>query len=149
MNIAMDDKEPGNMNDDEIQLLNEMSGLVDQLSGVLMEEYDAVKSGALETLHALLVRKEQLLVLVQDREAGLGQVLSRESSEPAVHSLKVRVRKCHELNERNKTVTQVQIGHTRKSLELLRSMLMLNDVPVYGATGEVTISREKRDFGSA
>ena len=125
------------------------SSLVEQLHSVLEEEYELMKASSAETLVALLQRKESLIVEIAALEPDLVKVFGQAEDDPAVRSLQVRVKDCHELNQRNRTVAHLQLGYTRKSLALLRSLLNLSDVPVYGATGEISIYREKRKLGSA
>ncbi|NND89872.1 MAG: flagellar protein FlgN [Granulosicoccus sp.] len=130
-------------------LVQEVARLVSSLSALLDEEFKVMKVSSAESLEALLARKEAVLDAIGQRESELAQLFGQSPGDPVVEALRTQVRQCHELNQRNKTIANLHLSHTRKSLELLRSMLKMNDVPVYGASGEVTIKREKRDLGRA
>lgn len=129
--------------------VKEVSRCVDELLSVLREEFSLMKANSADSLGGLIARKEQLIQSIAQREPTLHLVFEQLGSDPTVQELRERIKQCSELNQRNKELANVQLTYTRKSLELLRSTLKLNDVPVYGATGEISVSREKRHFGSA
>jgi flagellar biosynthesis/type III secretory pathway chaperone len=129
--------------------VEELKRLVEELCALLRNEFTAMESQSLDSLNESLGRKDVVLQQIVHRETDLARLFQHSGEDPGVIALAASVRACHELNERNKAMAQVQLSHTRKSLELLRSMLKMNDVPVYGASGQVSISREKRDHGCA
>ncbi len=136
-------------NTEHIKVAREVGELVTELLKVLDEEYALIESSSPERLTALVQQKDTILHTITARGQVLSTLFEQASDNPEVGRLMQQVRQCRDLNERNKSVAHVQLSHTRKSLEMLRSLMNLNDVPVYGATGEITVAREKRDFGSA
>ena len=43
----------------------------------------------------------------------------------------------------------LELKHTNKSLELLRSVLKMDDLELYSQRGDVDVKREKRKLGNA
>ena len=131
-------------------LLSESGRLVAELETLLQSECKMMQSSSPEDLLALAQRKEMILGALATREQALIRLFAEASvADVSVNSLKQRLLACRTLNEQNQHVALIELSQTRKSLELLRSMLKMNDVPTYGSTGHVTVTREKRDFGSA
>jgi len=130
-------------------LLTETGRLVAELETLLASEFRMMQSGTSEELLVLVQRKEQLLGGLAARQSSLLKLFTDFTHDAQINDLKIRLQACRTMNEQNQQVAMVELNHTRKSLEMLRSLLRLNDVPVYGSTGQVTVAREKRDFGSA
>lgn len=136
-------------NTQQSTLLTETGRLVTELETLLVTESRMMQSSTADDLLALVNRKGDILRGIAARESSLIQLFSGIANNKEVNDLKSRLQACRALNKQNQQVALVELSHTRKSLEMLRSMLKMNDVPVYGSTGHVTITREKRDFGSA
>lgn len=130
-------------------LITETGRLVTELEILLASESRMMQSSTPEDLIALAQKKESILGGIAARETSLIKLFTGMSSDTHVNDLKNRLQACRTINEQNQQVALIELSHTRKSLEMLRSMLKMNDVPVYGSTGQVTVAREKRDFGSA
>ena len=130
-------------------LLSETGRLVSELETLLASESRMMQSSTPDDLIALAQRKGDILSGIAARETSLIELFSGISPDTQIIELKNRLQACRTMNEHNQQVALVELSHTRKSLEMLRSMLKMNDVPVYGSTGQVTVNREKRDFGSA
>ena len=127
----------------------DIKSLVESLSVLLDEELALMQSMSADALTDLLLRKQSLLDSIASRELTLRQLFSATGQDASIASLRELIALCSEKNQRNRSVGQVQLNHASKSLELLRSMLKMNDVPTYGASGSLTVAREKRNFGSA
>ena len=130
-------------------LLTETGRLVSELETLLASESRTMQSSTPEDLIALAQRKGDILNGIAAREISLIELFSRNTRDTQIIDLKNRLQACRTMNGQNQQVALVELSHTRKSLEMLRSLLKMNDVPVYGSTGQVTVTREKRDFGSA
>lgn len=130
-------------------LLIETGRLVTELETLLTSESRMMQSSTPDDLLAIAQRKESILGGIAARETSLIQLFTGVSHDTRTNELKSRLQVCRAVNEQNQQVALIELNHTRKSLEMLRSLLNMNDVPVYGSTGQVTVTREKRDFGSA
>lgn len=129
------------------QLVVELDELSKELVSVLKAEANAMKERDLDSLDRLGNEKSVLLNRLQACNAFLSELFERTPVLPEVENLKQQLRECHSLNRENRTIATVELKHTKNSIELLRSLLKLDDVPLYGAYGEVTVSREKRNLG--
>ncbi len=131
----------------EQQLILELDGLSKQLINVLKAETVAMKQRDLDALSTLGSQKTVLLNRLQECNEFLSELFIRTPVSQETETLKQQLRECHSLNRDNRTMATVELKHTQNSIELLRSLLKLDDVPLYGAYGEVTVSREKRNLG--
>lgn len=129
--------------------LTEAGRLVSELESLLESESQLMQKGTPEDLLALAQRKSDILNGLALKEGHLLGLFASYPGDDRVSELKTRLQACRTLNEDNQQVALMELSHTRKSLELLRSMLKMNDVPMYGSTGHLTVNREKRNFGSA
>lgn len=103
----------------------------------------------LERMDSLLQAKQQLLVTV-------AQLCERDDFREQLDkdpALRERFREAagrfQKRNSANQAIAGVQVNHARQSLMLLRSVLGLRDTTLYGNTGEMTVSKEQRNLGSA
>lgn len=136
-----------NIDNSERQLIQELDALTLKLISVMQRETAAMKKRDLENLSRLSSEKSELLNLLQESNEFISQLLRRSPLIPEVERLKQQLAECHSINRVNRTLATVELKHTQNSIELLRSLLKLDDVPLYGAYGQVTVSREKRNLG--
>lgn len=136
-----------NTENPEQHLMIELDALSKNLLSVLRAESQAMKERDIDTLSRLAGEKNGLLNRLQACNDFLSELFSQEPVSEQTESLKQQLRECHSLNRENRTIATVELKHTKNSIELLRSLLKLDDVPLYGAYGEVTVSREKRNLG--
>lgn len=136
-----------NTENTEQQLIADIDTLSKELLALLTAESDAMKERNIETLTRISSEKNTLLSRLQGCDEFLSQLFARTPETAVIADLKATLQQCHSLNSDNRTVALVELKHTNNSIELLRSLLNLDDVPLYGAYGKITVSREKRNLG--
>lgn len=100
-------------------------------------------------LPALVIRKNEAIAELLHNENFMIHLFSDHANEPSVIALRESLQECRELNKLNQSVASLELNATRKSLELLRSLQRMDDLPLYGAAGKISIVREKRNLGEA
>lgn len=136
-----------NRNSTDIALHEELAALCTELRSVLELEFTAINERDSDRLQSLLSEKTRLLNELQNNDAYLAELFAQSNETTSVAQLKGTLTMCRELNSRNRLVAQVELKQTNKSIEYLRSLLKMDDLPLYQASGELTVNREKRNLG--
>lgn len=108
-----------------------------------------MKARNVDDLPAMVARKNDVINTLMAHESFLIELLTRYPEEPAVLKLKEQLEACRALNRENQVFAAVELRATHRGLELLRSVQRMDDLPLYGAAGKISVSREKRDLGQA
>lgn len=108
-----------------------------------------MKARNVADLPAMVARKNDVINTLMAHENFLISLLTSHSDEPAVQTLKEQLETCRARNRDNQAVAAVELRATHRSLELLRSVQRMDDLPLYGAAGKISVVREKRDLGQA
>lgn len=134
----------------EIQAgLRQLEQQVAQFMRLLNDEAALMKIRNAEDLPSLVKRKNEAVGALTQSEPLLRRLLDAHADEEAVGKLRQDLETCQEMNLLNKAVAMTELNATRKSLELLRSLQRMDDLPLYGAAGKLNVVREKRDLGEA
>jgi flagellar biosynthesis/type III secretory pathway chaperone len=129
--------------------MQEVTRRVDEFTRLLEDESRLMKARSADELQTLVAHKNQVLDELLQHESFLIMLFTEQADRPEVQLLKQRLEACRETNLANQSVAMIELNAARKSLELLRSLLRMDDLPLYGAAGQVSIAREKRNLGSA
>lgn len=116
---------------------------------LLSDEAALMKVRNAVDLPELVARKNQVIAGLTRDEAFLIHLFAEYVNEPSVVELREQLNACRELNRINKAVAMSELNATRKSLELLRTLQRMDDLPLYGAAGKIKVVREKRRLGEA
>lgn len=100
-------------------------------------------------LPALVARKNVAIGELMQNENFMMHLFSDHANESSVTDLRQQLEACRELNRLNQSVASMELNATRKSLELLRSLQRMDDLPLYGSAGKISVVREKRNLGEA
>jgi len=134
---------------DRQAVLGVAKSLVSEFERLLNSERDLLKLGQADGLQAIADAKQVLISQLAAIEPSLIFLFSESGSDPDVQNLKDSLEKCRSNNRSNHDLVLLELKYTSKSLELLRSVLKMDDLALYGHRGEVDMKREKRRFGSA
>lgn len=130
-------------------LLKQANQLVDEFERLLSSELDLLKNGQIEGLEAIAEAKHELMDQIGAREGQLIKLFEDTTVNSKVKHLKERLKKCRADNKDIHALVMLELKHSKKSLELLRSVLNMDDLSLYSENGEVEVNREKRKLGSA
>lgn len=131
------------------RLITDTSKLLTELERLLAGEVQLLSSGQVDGLEAVARAKGLVVQQIDGYQTRLVSLMEQFPEHPDVQKLKHRLMQCREENRNNHALVMLELKHTNKSLELLRSVLQMNDLSLYGEHGEVQIKREKRRLGSA
>jgi len=120
-----------------------------KLKEVLNREYRALLDKDIELINELASEKEVLLMSLAQLEPQLITEYNKITIFEGEQSVQQLLESCRELNERNHSLVLIAIDQNRKSLSLLRSILKLDQVSEYSASGELNADRSKRYLGNA
>ena len=132
-----------------ITLLTAADILVSEFERLLASELHLLKTGRDEGLEAIAEAKQSLVDKIGAQEAKLIELFEAHPKNDEVRNLKQRLMACRTENRNNYTLVMLELKHSNKSLELLRSVLRMDDLSLYRERGTVRVRREKRRFGSA
>lgn len=120
------------------------------LCELLDREHELMREASVEALPVVLEHKQRVLDDLRPYEAGLVERFRQLTPTDAspLHAVREAMRDCRRRGQRNRELAAVGLGATRRSLEVLRRALKLNDLTLYGADGELVAHREKRHLGS-
>jgi flagellar biosynthesis/type III secretory pathway chaperone len=131
----------------ENELHEEIKSLSVALRAVLEAELLAIKERNSDELHILVSQKTMILNKLQAQDAYLAELFSHDNETDSVLELKDTLNECRVLNTENRTVALLELKHTNKSIEHLRSLIKMDDLPLYAPSGQLTVNREKRNLG--
>jgi flagellar biosynthesis/type III secretory pathway chaperone len=100
-------------------------------------------------LPALVARKNGAIGELMQNENFMIHLFSDHADESSVADLRQQLEACRELNRLNQSIAAIELNATRRSLELLRSLQRMDDLPLYGSAGKINVVREKRNLGEA
>jgi len=130
-------------------VITELDMLANEFKRLLNVETSVMETRSTDALPSLVEEKNQVVTQLQDKETTLIGLFSEYPDDDSVQKLKRTLTECQLLNRQNQNIALVELKHTQNSLELLRSLLKLDDLPLYSSEGQITVKREKRNFGSA
>ncbi len=116
---------------------------------LLNDEAALMKVRNADDLPGLVQKKNEAIAALAKNDAFLIHLFSDYGGEPSVIELREQLEACRELNRVNKAVAMSELKITRKSLDLLRSLQRMDDLPLYGSAGKISVVREKRRLGEA
>ena len=136
-------------------VVNKAISIAQNLNVLLESEWEVMKSRDEAAVRSLAMEKQHLLVELESLGSGIQNVVNEttlsDKEEVSLKMSKQRLReillRCQQVNRDNQAIASVEIKQSRDALELLRSLMKMNDVAVYGEAGEMTITREKRLLG--
>jgi flagellar biosynthesis/type III secretory pathway chaperone len=137
---------PMTKNMPEEQLREEIKSLCAALRDVLEEELVAINERNSDELYNLVSQKTTILNNLQNQNTYLIDLFSLPATD-SILELKEALNECRALNTKNRTVALLELKHTNKSIEHLRSLLKLDDLPLYAPSGQLMVNREKRNLG--
>ena len=129
--------------------LTAIDELVSEFERLLASEQHLLKNGQAEGVEVIAAAKQDTIDQLARQEAMLINMFQQFPNDENVNALKTRLLQCRIDNRNNHSLVLLELKHTNKSLELLRSMLMMDDLALYCERGQVDVRREKRRFGSA
>ena len=134
---------------EEYKLRDDIKSLCLTLRSVLEAELVAIKERNTDELHNLVSQKTTILNELQKQDTYLSELFSlgTETESESVLELKETLNDCRDLNIKNRTVALLELKHTNKSIEHLRSLIKMDDLPLYAPGGQLTVNREKRILG--
>lgn len=130
-------------------LLLMADSLVIEFERLLANELHLLKTGRDEGLEAIAEAKQSLVKRIGEEEVDLIELFEAYPRDDKVKKLKQRLMNCRTENRNNYALVMLELKHANKSLELLRSVLRMDDLSLYSEQGKVRVNREKRRFGSA
>ncbi len=116
---------------------------------LLDDEAALMKVRNADDLPLLVARKNEAISELMKSENFMIHLFADHADESAVVAIRHQLDACRDLNRLNQSVASVELNATRKSLELLRSLQRMDDLPLYGSAGKISVVREKRDLGEA
>lgn len=129
--------------------LQKVEEQVEQFQRLLNDESALMKVRNADGLSELVSRKNAAIAELTKNEQFLIHLFKDHGDESSVAALREQLAACRELNRLNKVVALSELNATRKSLDLLRSLQRMDDLPLYGAEGKIKVAREKRNLGEA
>ena len=132
-----------------VQILNTAEHLVSEFERLLASEMHLLQTGRAEGMQAIAEAKQVLIDKLSDIEPELVELFVSQAHVPEIQDLKTRLLQCRTDNRNNHSLVMLELKHTNKSLELLRSVLKMDDLELYSQRGEVDMKREKRKLGNA
>lgn len=123
--------------------------LVSEFERLLVDERYLLSKGEATGMQAIAESKQKIIGQLQELDIRLRDLFEESGSRAEVKDLKTRLVQCQIDNQSNHSLVMLELKHTNKSLDLLRSVLNMNDLSLYSSRGEVTIKREQRRIGSA
>lgn len=135
------------INTEDKKIRDEIKSLCKTLCSVLEAELAAIKKRDPVELHSLVSQKTTILNELQSKDEYLSELFSHSEQSNSIKELKEILNECRMLNTQNRTLATLELKHTNKSIEHLRSLLNLDDLPLYAPSGQLTVSREKRNLG--
>ncbi len=130
----------------QLQLVEQQ---VKRFKRLLDDEAALMKVRNAGDLPALVARKNEATGELMQNENFMIHLFSDHADESSVAELRQQLEACRELNRLNQSVASIELNATRKSLELLRSLQRMDDLPLYGSAGKISVVREKRNLGEA
>ena len=131
------------------QVLNTAEQLISEFERLLASEMHLLKTGRAEGMQAIAEAKQVLIDNLGIIEPELVEMFVNQAHVPEIQNLKNRLLQCRADNRNNHSLVMLELKHTNKSLELLRSVLKMDDLELYSQRGDVDVKREKRRLGSA
>lgn len=136
-------------NDPEHTILDSLEPLVIEFERLLSSELHLLSRGKSDGLESIAVAKKTLVENLSKIESDLIWLFDTHANDARVVALRDRLKNCRIENQNNHTLVMMELKHSQKSLDLLRSVMHMDDLSLYSERGEVDIKREKRKFGSA
>lgn len=130
-------------------LITIVSELVSEFERLLTSEQYLLSTGKSSGMQAIADAKQTVVAQLQAREEQLKELFAINGADEGVALLKARMTQCQSDNKSNHSLVMLELKHVNKSLDLLRSVLKMNDLSLYSSRGAVTIKREQRRIGSA
>ncbi|MFK7862466.1 MAG: flagellar export chaperone FlgN [Granulosicoccus sp.] len=135
--------------DSQPALIRLTEHLVTEFERLLASELYLLKNGQTIGLEAIADAKQALIDQFASLEVDLIDLFETQSEHASIKTLKQRLSQCRIDNRSNHGLVMLEIKHANKSLELLRTVLNMDDLSLYSERGEVQVNREKRKIGSA
>ena len=129
--------------------VNAAKKLVSEFERLLGSERQLLEQGQADGLQAIAEAKQAVISQLSSIESSLIKMFTESAAQEDVQHLKERLLRCRSDNRSNHDLVLLELKHTNNSLELLRSVLKMDDLALYSQRGEVDMKREKRKFGSA
>lgn len=141
---------PMNTSIEEKKLRDDIKSLCLTLRSVLEAELVAIKERNTDELYNLVSQKTTILNELQKKDTYLSELFSlvTETESESVLELKETLNDCRDLNTKNRTIALLELKHTNKSIEHLRSLIKMDDLSLYAPGGQLTVNREKRNLGT-
>ncbi len=131
------------------ELMTKTSQLVTEFEQLLSSERYLLSTGKSSGMEAISEAKHSVVTQLQERDEQLKNLFMNRGSVKGVAELKARMMQCQSDNKSNHALVMLELKHANKSLDLLRSVLKMNDLSLYSSRGAVTVKREQRRIGSA
>ncbi len=131
------------------ELLAYVSELVSEFERLLASEEYLLSTGKSSGMQAIADAKQSIVVQLQGHDERLKKLFVSDGAVKEVATLKARMMRCQSGNKSNHRLVMLELKHANKSLDLLRSVLKMNDLSLYSSRGAVTVKREQRRIGSA
>jgi len=129
--------------------------LANRLYGVLEAELLVLQTRRVEEIGAMTEEKRTLIDQLAELEPAVKSLLTSDNTdgktladEEEVLAFKNRIQACQARNKNNQALALMELDHSREALALLRSLMQLEDVTLYGAGGNLSVIREKRNLGA-
>lgn len=129
--------------------IERMQSLAAEFEKLLVEENLQLEAAVIDGLNATAKSKLEVTNSLSSMESQLVQLLDRHADHKQVQTLRETLTRCRDQNLQNKSLTLLVLKHTNSSLDLLRSLQMMDDLSLYSAGGELDVKREQRHIGSA
>jgi len=129
----------------EVQTLQEAEALVDQLVGLLDQEFDALKAQDLDQFEVLLSRKNHLLSELS-RLTGVTQLNDADKLGKHWNHFRSRMLQCRDMHRRNEILIMRKLDAIRGALESLNINEAASTVEVYDRLGQIKRIRRLRGF---
>lgn len=138
----------------DVELLGRAERVAEQLLDVVNQEREYMRKRDVTAVNALTMNKQRLLEALAVLEPSLAELHSRQSEAGvAVVDAFSRVvnlmEQARRANSENMGIAMTELTHAHDALALLRSMLSLDDLTLYGIGGALNVNREQRRLGSA
>ena len=130
-------------------MLERVNHLISEFERLLASELHLLKTGQGEGLEAIADAKQSLVEELSKEDGNLYELFNNKREQDDVQALMQRLTQCRAENRNNHALVMLELKHTNKSLELLRSVLKMDDLSLYSALGKLRVNRESRRFGSA
>ncbi|MFK8083243.1 MAG: hypothetical protein AB8B97_23435 [Granulosicoccus sp.] len=149
MNLPTDTPTTPSVSTSQKSLILLTEHLVGEFERLLNSELHLLKTGQSNGLEAIAEAKHYLVDQISAQEAAIVDLFEKQPDSVEITTLKERLTQCRISNRSNHELVMLELKHANKSLELLRSVLKMDDLSLYSESGEVQINREKRNIGSA